>query len=65
MMRSTHVVFQILLLLTMVAYAGCGGSLVHSDDREAVEALRKGGVFEIRLNRNGKARVVMAATPVQ
>ncbi|MCH8851296.1 MAG: hypothetical protein IID41_01435 [Planctomycetes bacterium] len=63
-MRLPLVVTRILLLLAMAGLTGCGGgSLVHSDDRDAVEALEEGGLFDIQLHDDGKARVAILKKP--
>ncbi len=58
-MRLSLVMPRFLLMLVMAFVAGCSGSLVHSDDRDAVEALEEGGLFEIQLHADGKARVAV------
>jgi hypothetical protein len=63
-MRLPLVATQVLLALTLAVLSGCGDdSLVHSEDREAVEALEEGGLFDIQLHDDGKARVAILKDP--
>ena len=62
-MRLSLVMPRCLLMLVMAFVAGCGGSLVHSDDRDAVEALKEGDLFDIQLHADGKVRVAVLKNP--